>query len=288
MLDFKIIGEACALGEGPLWHPLRQRLFWFDIPAGKLMSTNAEGEQPRSWNFGEPASAAGWINQDTLLVATASGLQKFDIHIGCWDTLCSLETDNDITRSNDGRTAPDGSFWIGTMGNNLEPGAGAYYRFAKSKLTKIMHPITVPNSTCFSPDGQWAYVSDTVLRIIWRWQLGEGGAPVGERQIHIDLRHNKANPDGSVCDAEGFLWNAQWDGWKIVRYDPDGCEDRVIDLPVQRPTCPAFGGSDFKRLYITSASEGLNDKALADQPHAGKVIAVDLDITGMPEFQVTL
>ena len=288
MDEFKIIGEACTLGEGPLWHPLRERLYWFDIPDGKLMSCNAEGGQPRSWNFGEAASAAGWIDLDTLLVATASGLQKFDINLGTWETLCSLEAENKITRSNDGRTAPDGSFWIGTVGYNLEPGAGTYYRFTNSKLSKILHPVTVPNSTCFSPDRQWAYISDTVERIIWRWQLDDAGCPVGEKQIHIDLREKGANPDGSVCDAAGYLWNAQWDGWKIVRYDLDGREDRVIELPVQRPTCPAFGGAGFTRLYITSAGDRLSKQALADQPHAGKIIAIDLDVAGLAEYQVVL
>ncbi len=288
MAEFKFIGEACTLGEGPLWHPLRERLYWFDIPAGKLMSCNAEGEQQRSWLFGEAASAAGWIDRDTLLVATASGLHKFDINRGTWITLCPLEADNRITRSNDGRVAPDGSFWIGTMGYNLEPDAGAYYRYSKGRLAKILHPITVPNSTCFSPDKKWAYISDTVQRLIWRWQLDSEGNPIGEKQVHIDLRDKGAIPDGSVCDAEGFLWNAQWDGWKIVRYDPDGKEEWVIKLPVQRPTCPAFGGPDFKRLYITSAQDGLSEEALAAQPQAGKIIVIDLDIAGMAEYQVVL
>ncbi len=288
MQDFKIIGETCTLGEGPLWHPLRQRLFWFDIPAGKLISTNAEGGQARSWLFGEPASAAGWIDRDTLIVATASGLQKFDIKQGGWETLVEMEEDNSVTRSNDGRTAPDGSFWIGTMGYNLEPGAGSYYRYSKGVLTRILPSVTIPNSTCFSADGKIAYVSDTAKRVIWRWQLDETGAPLGEREVHIDLRESKAIPDGSVIDHEGFLWNAQWGGWRVVRYDPHGKEERVISLPVQQPTCPAFGGPDLKRLYVTSARDGLSESQLAKQPHAGRIIAIDLDIAGLAEFQVKL
>ncbi len=283
---FKTIGNPCTLGEGPLWHPLRQRLYWFDIPAGRLHSSNAEGGQPRSWLFGEPASAAGWIDKNTLLVATASGLQKFDINSGTWETIQPLEADNDVTRSNDGRTAPDGSFWIGTMGKKMEPDAGAYYRYSRGLLEKLIHSVSIPNSTCFSPDRKWAYLSDTMQRIIWRWRLDETGAPIGDKQIHIDLRKKKANPDGSVCDAEGFLWNAQWGGWKIVRYDPDGREERIVELPVQQPTCPAFGGPDLNRLFITSAREGLSDGELAKQPEAGKVLILELNVAGMPEFQV--
>lgn len=285
---FKSFGKACTLGEGPLWHPLRQRLFWFDIPAGRLFSCNAEGGQQRSWLFGEPASAAGWIDKNTLLVATASGLQKLDLLLGSWETLVPLEADNALTRANDGRTAPDGSFWIGTMGKNLETGAGAYYRYSKGKLKKILHPVSIPNSTCFSPDGKFAYLSDTAQRVIWRWALANDGTPVGKKHVHIDLRKIKANPDGSVCDAEGYLWNAQWGGWRIVRYDPEGREDRVIYLPVSQPTCPAFGGADLQRLFITTAREGLSDTALAKQPLAGRVLVIDLDTRGQREHQVIL
>ncbi len=285
-LEFKVFGEVCELGEGPLWHPTRERLFWFDIPAGRLFASNAEGEQQRSWHLGEAASAAGWIDLDTLLVATASGLQKFDLLLGSWETLVKLEEDNAVTRSNDGRTAPDGSFWIGTTGRNLEKDAGAYYRYHQGKLKQIIQGVTVPNATCFSPDGKWAYLSDTLVRLIWRWRLDESGVPMGEKEIFIDLRAEQANPDGAVVDAEGFLWNAHWGGWKIVRYDPDGNKEREIAVPVSQPTCPAFGGHDLNRLYITSARQGLSEMELAKQPHAGKVLALDIDIAGQAEFPV--
>ncbi len=274
------------LGEGPMWHPVRKRLFWFDIPEGKLHSSNAAGYQQRSFQFGEPASAAGWIDKDTLLVATASGLQKLDLNLGSWETLVSLEADNPLTRSNDGRTAPDGSFWIGTMGLKHEHGIGAYYRYHQGKLDKIFHPVSIPNSTCFSADGRLAYISDTVEHVIWCWQLDEIGAPVGEKEIHIDLGAEKGNPDGSVIDSEGYLWNAQWGAWKIVRYAPDGTRDREIELPVQQPTCPCFGGRDLIKLYITSAKEGLSEEQLAKQPDAGKVLVLDVNVAGLAEWQV--
>lgn len=288
MTDFRIIGPACTLGEGPLWHPERQQLFWFDIPAGTLHSSNALGGQQCRWNFGEPASACGWVDSQTLIVATASGLQKFDIGTGAWDTLVALEADNQVTRANDGRVGPGGAFWIGTMGNRLEPRAGAYYRYAAGQLTQLFDQVSVPNATCFSPDGRLAYLADTPRHLIWRWPLDDNGAPIGEREVHIDLREERLNPDGAVCDAEGFLWNAQWGASRVVRYRPDGTVDRVVDLPVSQPTCPAFGGADLKTLYVTSASEALTGEGLDREPDAGKIFAFQVDTPGIPEFQAKL
>ena len=91
------------------------------------------------------------------------------------------------------------------------------------------------------------------------------------------------NPDGSTIDAEGYMWNAQWDGWRLVRYAPDGQVDRVVDLPVQKPTSVMFGGPDLSTLYVTTAIWDLDGAALAAQPLAGSLLAVDVGVCGLPE-----
>ena len=288
MTEFSSFGPTCSLGEGPLWHPERQQLFWFDIPAGILYCANEHGGQRCEWNFGEAASAAGWNDQSTLIVATASGLQKFDIEAGTWETLAPLEADNDVTRSNDGRIGPDGSFWIGTMGYNLEPAAGAYYRYKDGVVTQLFDRVTVPNATCFSPDGETAYLSDTRKQYVWKWALDKNGSPVGEKEIYLNLRDEGLNPDGAVCDAEGYLWNAQWGASRLARYAPDGSLDKIIEMPVSQPTCPCFGGSDLKTLYITSARENLSADDLAAQPLAGQILSLRVDVPGIREFQAKL
>ncbi len=288
MTNISSFGPTCTLGEGPLWHPQREQLFWFDIVAGILYSVEADGSGQRSWDFGEAASAAGWVDRETLIVATASGLQKFDIGSGIWETIVPLEAGNTATRSNDGRIGPDGSFWIGTMGYNLEPAAGAYYRYKRGAVTQLFDRVTVPNATCFSPDGTAAYLADTNTHCVWKWDLDEQGSPIGERGIFLDLRNEKLRPDGAVCDSEGYLWNAQWGASRVARYAPDGSLDRVIELPVSQPTCPCFGGPDLKTLYITSARENLSEGALAEEPLAGMVLSTGVDVPGIPEFQACL
>lgn len=288
MQDFRTIGPQCTLGEGPLWHPLLDRLFWFDIPEGIMYSCDADGSPRGSVRFGEPASACGWVDSYTLLVATATGLQELDVASGTWQPVIAVEEDDQQTRTNDGRIAPDGSFWFGTMADDMTPKKGTYYRYSRGMLETIAETISIPNATCFAPDGRTAYFADTRTQIIWRMDLDEDGSPVGERKVHIDLQSAKLNPDGAVCDEEGFLWNAQYGASRIVRYTPDGREDRVIDLPVSQPTCPAFGGPDMKTLFITSATQNLPDHELVSQPHAGKIICLQVDVPGFQENRATI
>ena len=214
----RFIGPECALGEGPLWHPLRNQLFWFDIPAGRLHVSDAMGGQRQHWDFGEPASAAGWIDEDRLIVATASALNVFRyFNRAMVPSFARWNPTTHLTRSNDGRIAPDGSFWIGTMALDAAKKAGAYYRYKAGGLDLLLGEISIPNATCFSPDKKTAYLADGGQQTIWRWALDEAGNPIGERQVHVSLKGGSIYPDGAVCDAEGYLWNAQWAGIAAAR-----------------------------------------------------------------------
>ena len=278
---------TCQLGEGPLWHPARQELFWFDIVAKKLYRRH--GDRVQDWKFGENVSAAGWLDADTLLVASASALLRFDITTGVSEVVQSLEADNPLTRSNDGRADPWGGFWIGTMGKNAEPDAGAIYRYFRGELRQLFAPLTIPNAICFSPDRQFGYFADTRQALVWRQALNPtDGWPTGAADIYLDFRGKNIHPDGAVCDSQGYFWNAQWGSARLARYAPDGAFYCEIILPTDNITCPAFGGPDLRTLYATSARQGLSADARAAQPDAGKTFAIGVEIGGQAEHQVVL
>ena len=114
----------CALGEGPMWHPLRESLIWFDIMGKSLFERKMDDTIARKLSFENYVSAAGWINENDLLMATSSDLVKLNINSGDFVKLIDLEGNNPLTRSNDGRTDPYGGFWIGTMGIKMEKNLG--------------------------------------------------------------------------------------------------------------------------------------------------------------------
>jgi sugar lactone lactonase YvrE len=151
------------------------------------------------------------------------------------------------------------------------------------QVTKLLPDIHIPNATCFAPDGKTAYFTDGVTGVIRKVAIDrDTGLPVGAWEDFVRVA-GPGGPDGAVVDSEGFLWNATWGGHRVVRYAPDGNIDREVHVPVSRVSCPAFGGSDLKTLYITTAREGATAEELEKEPLAGGVFAIRVDVPGLPE-----
>lgn len=271
--------RPCELGEGPLWHPIREDLFWFDILNRTLHS------QTRSWTFPEIVSAAGWISRDELLIASESGLHRFDLTTEARQVVALAGTAE--TRSNDGRADRQGGFWFGTMGKKAEKGAGAIWRWYRGELRQLFKDISIPNSICFTPDGTAAHFSDTTTGQVMKVALDAQGWPQGEPEVWLDLARAGLNPDGAVIDAEGRFWNAQWGAGRAAAYGPDGAFLQAVETPgALQSSCPAFGGPDLSTLFITTALEHMDAEARAKHPASGQLFAFPGVAKGLPEPQV--
>jgi sugar lactone lactonase YvrE len=275
--------RPCELGEGPLWHPVREQLFWFDILNRTLHS------QARSWTFPEIVSAAGWIDADTLLIVSETGLFRFCLDRGVRSEVATTgaSTGGPATRSNDGRADRQGGFWFGTMGTRAEAGAGAIWRWHRGELRQLFPGITIPNAICFTPDGRAAHFADTETGKVMKVALDADGWPRGAPEVWLDLTGAGLNPDGAVIDAEGLFWNAQWGAGRVAAYAPDGHFVRAVETPgAPHSSCPAFGGPDLTTLFITTALEHMDAAARAAHPASGQVFAVPGVARGLREPQV--
>jgi len=269
------IDAKCTLAEGPLWHHLRGELLWFDIYGQKLFVAGLDGAVRQTFSFDQPVSAAAIIDEDTVAVAAASALWHFDLVTGVKSLIAPLEDDLPDNRSNDGRVDPAGGFWIGTMRRAEDRPDGAVYQYRAGQMRKLFGDVTITNSMCFAPDGRTAYFSDTVTRRILKCAIDAEGRPEGEWTLFADVSEGPGYPDGSVVDAEGYVWNARWGGSCVVRHAPDGRVVQTVELPAANVTCPAFGGPDLRTLFVTTARKNLSEAELAVQPGAGGIFKLD-------------
>ena len=286
----RILDETrCRLGEGPSYEAETDTLFWFDILDRKLLEHSFNTGQTKVHDLPFMASAIFSVDAGRQLILSGYGLHLRDRASGALSLHVAVEADNRVTRSNDARAHPCGAVWFGTMGIDEEAGAGSIYHFFKGRVSLLFPDITIPNSICFSPDGAIAYFADTPTHRLMRVAIDPKSAlPIGEPQLHH--AHQGAGwIDGSVCDADGNVWNARWGAGEVACHAPDGREISRLSVPQSPQTsCPAFVGKRADRVIVTSAYKLMSDEALTAAPDAGKTFIADLKVSGRHEPKVQI
>ena len=271
------------LGEVPVWDAAEQALYWVDIEGCRLQRLVPATGALQDWLLPERVCAVALRERNGLLLALASGFAFFDLETSALTRLAAPESGLPHNRMNEGKCDSRGRFWAGTMDDRLNARSGALYRLDPDLGCHRMESgIGISNSIAWSPDDRVFYFADTMQRTIFAYDFDADSGTISNRRILTDCAEQPGAPDGSAVDAEGFLWNAQWDGWRLVRYAPNGRIDRIVRLPVQKPTSCAFGGADLTTLYVTSAIWDLSPEALAGQPFAGGLLALDVGVRGLP------
>ncbi|MBA5635549.1 SMP-30/gluconolactonase/LRE family protein [Duganella sp. LX20W] len=283
-----LLVDACdELGEGVLWCERSARVYWTDIHGARLHSYSPATGEHRLWPLPERlCSFALTADPDLLLAGLASRLAWLDLRGGTVTTIMAVEPDLPHTRVNDGRCDRQGRFVFGTLDERAEKQAiGGYYRL-NTDLTLERLPLpacAIANSICFGLDGDTMYYSDTLRQTIERWD-GYGSSAPARTAIFADLRGSDAWPDGSIIDAQGYLWNAQWGASRVARYAPDGTLAGTWALPVSQPSCPCLGGAGLDQLFVTTAWEGMDAQTRAAQAQAGGLFGAVLEgARGVPE-----
>lgn len=275
--------QTDILGECPLWHADEQALYWVDIRAPAVRRLDYRTGVVESWSMPDLVGSIAFADNGQLIVALPDRLALFDRVNRRFTALAELTDVPPGHRFNDGRCDRQGRFWIGSMHNITRAPVGVLYRLDPGgKLEPVLRDIAIPNSLAWSPDGRTMYFADSLSHAIQAFAFEPTRGEIGEAGIFARITP-PAFPDGSAIDAESFLWNAEFNGSRLVRYAPNGQIDRTIDLPTDQPTCCAFGGPDLDILYITTASQSLTPEQRAAEPYAGGLFAISAGVKGLPE-----
>jgi L-arabinonolactonase len=285
------------LGEGPCWHPGEQVLYWTDVPSKTVRRWSPRTGEHNNWPMPEMVTAIAVRRSGGLIIASHTGIDFFDPHSGRRTRFVAPESGKPANRSNDGKCDRQGRFWYGTMMNNfaedmsempITAHTGGLYRIdPDGSVHTFERELGIANTFAWSPDESTMYFADT-LDAIYAYDFDAASGRIGGRRIFAKVdTATYGHPDGSTIDAQGFLWNARWDGGCIIRWAPDGSIDRVVRLPCRRVTSCIFGGTGLDTLYITTVRYGLSDAELSEQPLAGAVFALDPQVKGLPDGQFT-
>jgi sugar lactone lactonase YvrE len=272
-----VVKSDDRLGEGPFWSPEDGRLYWFDIKGQRLAWFHPQTDGRGAFDLPLRASAGAPRAQGGLIMATEKGLAVCDPDKGTLEMVRPFDLPKGF-RTNDGKIDLEGNFWWSIMDDNHGEQPGSVFRTRPDLQTeRMLTGIHVPNTISVSPDGQTLYLADSRLQTLFAHPM----ADLSKAVMFAQTAGAPASPDGSAVDAQGFVWNAQWGGWRVVRYAPTGEIDTIIPMPVQQPTSCAFGGADLTTLYVTSAWDELPLGARPQQPLAGGLFAVETGVKGL-------
>lgn len=276
------IEAACNLGEGPFW--FEGRLWWVDIEDGLLCSANENGKNLDRNRLGQKLGAAAPIGNDRFIVALEKRIALFDRTTKNIVPLATIDSEVPGVNFNDGKCDPWGRFLAGTLSDSdTEPACALYSYEAGLGLRKLRDNVILSNGLAWDSQGTTLYFIDSMRREVAAFPYAPDTGLLGEKRLVINIPEEQGIPDGMAIDSDGNLWIALWGGSSVGCWSPEsGQALREISLPCSLPTSCCFGGKDFRRLYITTARNGLSPSELKSQPLAGSIFFCDLDTPGYP------
>ncbi len=271
-------------GEGVLWNALDQKVWWTDIEGCALWSYEPATAKSQCHSMSERVCCFAPRKNGGLIIAYADRVVLLDLLGGDETLVCEFEAGNPETRLNDGRTDRQGRLVVGGMNEvSGAPNSSVISIDENLGVTEVIHGVSCANSTCFSADGKTMYFADTPEREIVAYDYDGSTGSLSNRQELASFANEPGLPDGSCVDADGGVWNAEWEGRRVVRIAPNGTIDTIIEMPVWKPTCCAFGGPELDTLYITTSRLLSDDAALAAEPLSGGLFAVKPGFKGVED-----
>lgn len=279
-----VVDLRAQVTESPVWVLEEQALYFVEIYKPAIHRFVPASGVLTSWTMPEPVGCIALRRGGGIVAGFRSGFGFVDTATGSVEMIADPEPGKPGNRLNDGRCDPQGRFWAGSMVEALDRNDGALHRLDPDRsCRRMVGDLICSNGLAWSPDGRTMYHSDSRQSTVWAWDFDAETGTIDNRRVFARSAPGEGRPDGAAMDEEGCYWSARYDGWRLVRHDPDGREIRVISMPVGSPTMCAFDSPGLDVLYVTSAGAHLTPEQRREQPNARGLFALDVGVRGLKE-----
>jgi sugar lactone lactonase YvrE len=283
----QLLKSQNQLGEGTLWEPREKVLYWVDWGGGPIHRYDPATAEVETFEVDRPIVALGRREQGGLLTIARTGLDFWDPETGEFTPFVGQpEPDRSELCYNDAVVDQQGRLLVGTFNwpDVQEPDGSLWRVDPDGSLHRLDTGYATSNGLGLSPDGGTLYHAVTQHNHILAYDYDHATGTTSNRRVFVQVPAEEGLPDGLIVDAEGYVWCAFWDGWKLRRYDPDGTLEREYEFPVQLVICPGFGGDDLDELYVTTSWWGFEEEQRKEQPLAGDLFLIKPGVKGRLEF----
>jgi sugar lactone lactonase YvrE len=278
-----VLDTKSMLGEGSIWHPKEQVLYWIDIEGKLLHIYDPATKEDKTFPVGSRIGTVVPVQGGGALVALQNGIHKLDTKTGKLTYLDNPLPDSNM-RFNDGKCDPNGRFWVGSMAMDTRKKGATLYRFDKDKtIHPMLDSVSISNGIVWTADKKTMYYNDTPTGTIQAFDYNDKTGAITNRRVAVRIPRGTGSPDGMTIDAEGNLWVALWGGYCVGKFNPvTGELLQKIKVPASNVSSCAFGGKDLETLYITTARAWVNPDKLKEFPLSGGLFAVKPGVRGVP------
>ncbi len=281
-----VLDTKSALGEGAIWNPVTQRLYWVNITGRILNIYNPASNQNIELRTGQSIGTVVPSESGKAIVALQHGIYQMDIHTGSKKLIINPDSLITNNRFNDGKCDPAGRFWVGTMQSGGVKGNGALYRIDGDGSAHLMlEGVAISNGIVWSHGHTKMYYIDTPTQQVQVFDYDNETGAISNGKVAVEIPKEMGAPDGMAIDEKGNLWIALWGGSAVGCWDPaTGKLVDKISVSAKNVTSCAFGGNDLSILYITTATQGLNQETLDKYPLSGGLFKAKPGVKGVPAY----
>jgi sugar lactone lactonase YvrE len=282
-LDFKPIATGFCFLEAPR---VDERGVWFaECALGGIRCLRADGRIDTWLAELKPIGGLAINDDGSLLCSSPGGIVWVNPATGATGILLDTIDGKPVGGVNDIMPDGRGGLFFGTLDHaairqGKPAGSSALYRLnADGRVTQLCKGLKIANGIGISPDGRLLYHNESMAGT-YAYELLPDGS-VGEGK----LLNKDLDCDGLAVDAEGGVWIACTRTGTIARVMPDGTPDRRIAIPGGHTTSICFGGSDWRDVYVTTASTGAVEVVLkggVPSSMTGALYHARVEVPGVP------
>jgi sugar lactone lactonase YvrE len=277
------LGDAGVYhGEGAFWDARDGVLRHVDMLAGDIVTWR--GDIAERAHLADVVAVIRRRRANGFVIATERGFALLDDELRLERDIAVIDAGptGSGVRMNEGACDAAGRLFVGSMGYDFAPGAGALYRLDPDLSVHVVLPeVTIPNGLVWTRDGATALHADTADAKVYAYEYDAAAGMLGAREVFVDFAGLRGGPDGMALDAEGGLWVAAWGGGRVYRFDTGGALTAEIDVGTAYPTSCAFGGTAGTTLFVTTSRDGAGARL---DPSAGQVVEVEVGVPGAEVF----
>ena len=272
---------GAQIAEAPVWDSVTSTWLCVDITAGLVHRLSSDFGDLRTFEVGQPVSAALPTACGRLLLVSLHGLLLCEADgTGQVPFGDRLETESELLL-NDAKVDSRGRLWTGSRDRERAHRARLFRIDADGRATVMLEGINVSNGLGWSPDDRSFYYIDSLDHAVRVFEFDAEVGTIADGRVFCEFDPDAGLPDGLSVDEHGGVWIAGFGSGAITRHDPSGLQVAEHRIGTPNVTSLAFGGPQGTDVLITTATYTMTEEELAHNPTAGDLFGGTWGVRGV-------